>query len=74
MDSRSSYYVSRKHLETTDTDRVMVFLLLVQVHIQFDHFPEATKTIQDAMTQFTGTPEEVTYASLPSHQKNPLHR
>lgn len=63
MESRSSYYTSRKHLETTDTDRVMVFLLLAEVHIHFNHFPEATKTIQDAMTEFSGIPEEVKYTA-----------
>ncbi|KAG0601340.1 hypothetical protein M758_11G102800 [Ceratodon purpureus] len=59
IESNSSFYRSRKHLETTDMDRVMVFLLLAEVHIHFNHFPEATKTIQDAMTRFSGTPEEV---------------
>lgn len=61
MESRSSYYTSRKQVETTDTERVMVFLLLVDVHIRFNQFPEATKTIQDAMTAFSGTPQEVAY-------------
>lgn len=59
MESRSSYYTSGKHVETTDTDRVMVYLLLADVHIHFNRFPEATKTIQDAMTKFSGTPQEV---------------
>nr|PNR30269.1 hypothetical protein PHYPA_026585 [Physcomitrium patens] len=59
----SSYYTSRKHVETTDTDRVMVFLLLVEVHTQFGRFPEAAKAVEDAMAGFSGTPEE-TYMLL----------
>ncbi|XP_073386115.1 uncharacterized protein [Physcomitrium patens] len=55
----SSYYTSRKHVETTDTDRVMVFLLLVEVHTQFGRFPEAAKAVEDAMAGFSGTPEEM---------------
>lgn len=61
----SSYYTSRKHVETTDTDRVMVFLLLVEVHTQFGHFQEAAKAVEDAMAGFSGTPEEVTYTAPP---------
>jgi hypothetical protein len=44
---------------TTDADRIMVFLLLAEVHVQFNHFLEATKTIQEAMDEFSGCPEEV---------------
>lgn len=60
--SRPSYYTSKKPMETTDTDRVTVFLLLAEVHIHFNHFPEATKTIQDAMNEFAGSPEEVAHS------------
>jgi hypothetical protein len=56
---------------TTDADRIMVFLLLAEVHVQFNHFPEATKTIQEAMNEFSGYPEEVKYtiSDFPSHHK-----
>lgn len=63
MESRSSYYTSRKHVETTDTDRVTVFLLLADVHIHLNNFQEATKVLQEAMNAFSGTPQEVALAA-----------
>ncbi|BBN03618.1 hypothetical protein MPTK1_2g24910 [Marchantia polymorpha subsp. ruderalis] len=44
--------------QTADSDRVLVYLLLADVHMRFGHTLEATKTIQDAMNEFMGTPEE----------------
>ncbi|KAG6540817.1 hypothetical protein Mapa_017794 [Marchantia paleacea] len=45
--------------QTAGSDRVLVYLLLADVHMRFGHTLEATKTIQDAMNEFMGTPEEV---------------
>ncbi|KAL3683406.1 hypothetical protein R1sor_001428 [Riccia sorocarpa] len=44
--------------ETSDCERVLIYLLLAEVHMRFGHIPEATKIIQDAMNLFKGTPEE----------------
>ncbi|KAL3696933.1 hypothetical protein R1sor_011009 [Riccia sorocarpa] len=44
--------------ETSDYERVLIYLLLAEVHMRFGHIPEATKIIQDAMNLFRGTPEE----------------
>lgn len=41
------------------TDRVSVFIQLADVHSKLGQVPEASKIVQDALTKFRGTPEEV---------------
>jgi len=50
--------VKQKH-RVTLSERASVYLLLAQAHNKLGHVPEATKTIQDASSEFMGTPEEV---------------
>ncbi len=42
-------------------DQVTVHLELASVHAQLGHSHEATKVIQDAINEFTGTSEEFRY-------------
>ena len=42
----------------TLSEQVSIYLELASVHGALGHTHEATKVIQDAINQFTGTPEE----------------
>ena len=45
----------------TLSEQVTMYLELASVHNQLGHTHEATKVIQDAINEFTGTSEEFRY-------------
>jgi tetratricopeptide repeat protein 21B len=50
---------SAPKMPVTLTDRVSVFIQLAEVHSKLGNIPEATKIVQDALSKFRGTTEEV---------------
>ena len=49
----------------TLSEEVTTYLELASVHNQLGHTHEATKVIQDAINEFTGTLEEFRYYMIP---------
>lgn len=49
----------------TLSEEVTMYLELASIHTQMDHIHEATKIIQDALNEFSGTSEEFRQVSVP---------